>query len=434
MIYCNTKTRTSAPTGRILMLNAITFWLITASLSSSMRCSALASAPRDTSSSSSSSSPTWKPRQPSQNTLVVGYSHNPSGGKVLDAINSGVNAVCWAFLHLDVDESSGEPMIRTDLDLAAIGTVRNEPGHESVVHMAAIGGWNAPHPPPGFSGERWAETFVEFNQRNGYIFDGIDWDLEGNDDREAPTSSFTIETLDVMADMSKTLKDKYGYIVSMAPAESYLDVLATDRKFSLDLNLFPTHWAKPDRHIVKDHNFAHAGRQCYAYVIHRAGIDTFDWVSIQLYESFSRFVYESTIVAERDGDDTPTAQMDALRRRAVAAFDGVDIELPNYGRVKVHVPPWKLVWGFANGWADGTKVVRVDRRTLNRLFVRLKTRGVMFWTIEEEGSSGAGEEDLYLARVISEALERSELDWHDLNDDILPPEEEDAGNTDHDEL
>ena len=138
-------------------------------------------------------------------------------------------------------------------------------------------------------------------------------------------------------------------------------------------------------------------------------------------------MYESTVVAKRIRDDTPTAQMDAIRRRAVAAFDGFEVDLPTYGRIKMHIPPWKLVWGFANNWADGTKVVKVHRRTLNRLFVRLKTRGVMFWTIEEESNGG-----IYLAKVIKEALERSELDWHDLNDDILPPED-DGDNDEEDE-
>ena len=373
----------------------------------------------------------WKPRQPKkQEPLVIGYSHNPKGDKVLEAIEHGVNVVCWSFLHLDTDgQDPPSPIIRTDLDLSAIKSVRDAHGKDHVLHMAAIGGWNGPHPPPGFSGAQWAQTFDSFNEKNGYIFDGLDWDLEGHDDRAAPTSAFTLDTLDVMADMSKVLKEEYGYIVSMAPAESYLDVLATDDQFSLDLNLFPRWYESKDRQMIKDHKFSQAGRQCYAYVIHRAGIDSFDWVSIQLYESFSRFVYETTIVAERDGENVVSAQMDAMRRRAVAGFDGIDIVLPNYGRVRIQVPPWKLVFGFANGWADGAKIVKVERRALNRLFVRLKTAGLMFWTIEEEGKNG-----LFLAKEINEAIERSKIDWHDLNDDVLPDEEEEGVDQRHDEL
>mmetsp|Transcript_14470 Transcript_14470/g.24114 ORF Transcript_14470/g.24114 Transcript_14470/m.24114 type:complete len:408 (-) Transcript_14470:148-1371(-) len=395
---------------------ALVLILLMASSSCSVPCLALAkdaSAPQQ--------QQEWKPRQPvKQQPLVIGYSHNPKGDKVLQAIGHGVSVVCWSFLHLDVDDQDPpNPIIRTDLDLSAIKAVRDAAGKD-VLHMAAIGGWNGPHPPPGFSGAQWAQTFVDFNKQNGYIFDGLDWDLEGHDDRTAPTSAFTLDTLDVMADMSKALKEQHGYIVSMAPAESYLDVLAPDHQFSLDLNRFPRWWEKTDRQVVKVDTFSHAGRQCYAYVIHRAGINSFDWVSLQLYESFSRFAYETTVVAERDGENVISAQMDAMRRRAVAGFDGFDVELPNYGRVRIQVPPWKLVFGFANGWADGTKVVTVERRALNRLFVRLKTAGVMFWTIEEEGKNG-----LYLAKEVNEAIVRSKIDWHDLNDDVLPDEDED---------
>ena len=383
----------------------------------SVACFALT---KDAASRASASPRQWKPRQPmKQEPLVIGYSHNPD--KVLEAIGHGVNVICWSFLHLGVDgQDPPNPIISTDLDLSAIKAVRDAAGKDHVLHMAAIGGWNGPHPPPGFSGAQWAQIFANFNEQNGFVFDGLDWDLEGHDDRAAPTSAFTLDTLDVMADMSKALKEEYGYIVSMAPAESYLDVLATDSQFSLDLNLFPGWYqSKSDRQLITNEQFSHAGRQCYAYVIHRASIDSFDWVALQLYESFSRFAYETTTVAERDGENGISAQMDAMRRRAVAGFDGFDVELPIYGKVRVQIPPWKLVFGFANGWADGTKVVKVERRALNRLFVRLKTAGVMFWTIEEEGKNG-----LYLAKDINEAIERSKIDWHDLNDDVLPDDEE----------
>ena len=43
----------------------------------------------------------------------------------------------------------------------------------------------------------------------------------------------------------------------------------------------------------------------------------------------------------------------------------------------------------------------------------------MFWTIDEEGNNG-----LYLAKEVNEAIERSKIDWHDLNDDVLPDDDE----------
>ena len=411
-----------------IIATALVLILLMTSSSCSVTCLALA---KDaTSRSSGSQQQEWKPRQPvKEQPLVIGYSHDPKGDKVLRAIDHGVNVVCWSFFHLDVDDQDpSKPIIRTDLDLSAIKAVRDAAGKGHVLHMAAIGGWNGPHPPPGFSGAQWAQTFVDYNKQNGHIFDGLDWDLEGHDDRTASTSAFSLNTLDVMADMSRALKEQHDYIVSMAPAESYLDVLAPDHQFSLDLNLFPRWWEKPDRQVVQAEDFSHAGRQCYAYVLHRAGTNSFDWVSLQLYESFSRFVYEATVVAERDGENVISAQMDAMRRRAVAAFDGFDVELPKYGKVRIQVPPWKLVFGFANGWADGIKVVKVERRALNRLFVRLKTAGVMFWTIDEEGNNG-----LYLAKEVNEAIERSKIDWHDLNDDVLPDDDENEVHDDDDD-
>ena len=354
--------------------------------------------------------------------LVIGYSHNPRGDNVRRALQGGVNVICWSFFHLDTTSSSSSydddddnnnnntPMIRTDLDLAAIRDLRNSDQYANVLHMAAIGGWNAPHPPSGISGQTWAETFAQFNQQEGYLFDGIDWDLEGHDDRSATTAQFTIETLNVMADMSKVLKGNYGYLISMAPAESYLAAANDDddaSSFCLQLNVFPEHWQEQDRHIVRQANFSHAGQQCYAYVLHRAGVDTFDWISIQLYESFSRFVYETTVLAERQGilDSIAQAQMEALQRRAFAYTNGFQVELPpHYGTVRLTIPPLKLVFGFANGWADGIKVSCVDSQLFDLVFAsssdsKLNIGGVMFWTIDEEGNNG-----IYLVDWIQNAL------------------------------
>lgn len=359
--------------------------------------------------------------------LVIGYSHNPQGGNIRRALQGGINVICWSFFHLDTtssttsnddgddDDDSIQPMIRTDLDLTAIRDLRNDDRYAHVLHMAAIGGWNAPHPPSGFSGQQWAEAFAQFNQQEGYLFDGIDWDLEGHDDRSAATAQFTLEILNVMADMSKVLKEQYGYLISMAPAESYLDALAVTANeddndassFSLQLNLFPEHWQERDRHIVRQANFAHAGQQSYAYVLHRAGVDTFDWISIQLYESFSRFVYETTVVATRQGtiNNVAQAQMEALERRATAYTNGFQVELPPpYGTVRLTIPPLKLVFGFANGWADGIKVSRIHPGLFDLVFAsssgsKLNMGGVMFWTIEEEGNNG-----IYLVDWIQSAM------------------------------
>lgn len=351
---------------------------------------------------------------------------------------------------------------RTDLDLNRIHTIRDQ--FTNVVHIAAIGGWNGPHPSPancnssndknnnnnniscGVSGEQWCDAFMEFNRRNNYLFDGVDWDLEGHDNRAGPTSSFTMETLRIVSDFSIAVKTKYerhNLIVSMAPAESYLDALllpgdgmnkeegsiATtsgsvddnndddDVSFSLRLNLPPAAWMDDpdDRDIIKKAGFEHAGRQCYAYVLHRAGVESFDWIALQLYEAYSRFVHETTRRKPK-----PSEQTLALVRRVEALRNGFMVNLPEYGRVKIVIPPSKLVFGVSNGWADGEKFCKVDPSALSSAMEILESRqrgrgyrGAMFWTIDDEGNGG-----IYMSSALASALQRNNNGPKPLSDEF----------------
>lgn len=53
-------------------------------------------------------------------------------------------------------------------------------------------------------------------------YDGLDWDLEGNDNRNSSINHFTPECLELVGTMSQHLKQN-GFIVSMAPPQSYFD-------------------------------------------------------------------------------------------------------------------------------------------------------------------------------------------------------------------
>ncbi len=75
---------------------------------------------------------------------------------------------------------------------------------------------------------------------------------------------------------------KRGYIVSMAPIESYndpmIEVSGIDAVFLTDLDLPPRSYTynwygvtNNDRDLVRRAGFYHAGRQCYAYVLARPG-------------------------------------------------------------------------------------------------------------------------------------------------------------------
>ena len=147
----------------------------------------------------------------------------------------------------------------------------------------------------------------------------------------------------------------------MAPAESYLDASANsiDSSFSLDLGLPPRAWASDrynasdeDRLLIKEKGFQHAGRQCYAYILAKAGIDTFDFISIQLYEAYSPFAHDIRTL------DQTEALMIRIRL-LIEGYTVTDLPLkpPNY---EVKIPPNKLVIGIANSWADGFKFCYVE--------------------------------------------------------------------------
>ena len=322
--------------------------------------------------------------------LIIGYSSDPKSGKVDQAIIDGATVIIWSFIHLHVNDEK-ECTIKTALDLQEIRRIRDK--YQHVVHLAAFGGWNGPHPPivrdnSSLSGEGWCNVFIEFNKENDFIFDGIDWDYEGNDNLEAPTSKFTLETLDIMADFTKEAKSQ-GLIVSMAPAESYLDSSvdpgSVDATFSLRLNLPPRAWTShEDRAMIN--GFSHSGRQCYSYVIAKAGVESFDFISIQLYEGYSPYLHEVT----REKKNA----VEAIMERVNSFIEGYIVgEMPISASTEyeVKIPPSKLVIGIANKWADGIKFCKIEPRTLRDAYDRTKNKfgegflGVMFWTVNEEG-------------------------------------------------
>lgn len=351
--------------------------------------------------------------------LLIGYCHNAFSEKIETAVENGVNVLIWSFIHMELDQTTEKPVIVTDLKMDRIKQLRHKYEHKNLIHMAAFGGWNGPHPPSGVSGKDWCRAFVDFNKKHDNIFDGIDWDLEGHDDRiSAPTRRFTMEVLDVMAEFSREAKETHNLLVSLAPAESYLDPLleafetegnngiCNDEhetgSFSLNLNIFPPAWNQNenDRKFILDTGFSHAGKQCYAYVLHKAGIDTFDWISFQYYESYSRFQFDIT------RRKPPMSQVDALILRANRLQSGFEVDIPSVGKVNITVPLEKIVFGFANGWADGIKVLQVDTQSVKHALDGLLTNkekknvgGVMFWTIEEEGNNG-----IFLSSFLDNAI------------------------------
>ena len=116
-----------------------------------------------------------------------------------------------------------------------ITSLDNE-GYQHVVHLVSFGGWNGPHLESKLTNVEW---YNHWKDSVGDIFHGIDWDLEGHDKLDSPTNVFSINCLEKMGTVSK-LATEDGYIIGIAPPQSYLDVQSS--KFSRYVNL-----TEPDR-------------------------------------------------------------------------------------------------------------------------------------------------------------------------------------------
>jgi len=133
--------------------------------------------------------------------IVAAYaSWSQCDGKVDDALRNGANVLIWFSANLDLAE--GTPLVGGALpNMSCVAaTVRR---HPAAIHMIAIGGWNAPLPSPAVGGLRWFRMWHAWNrgiaEEHGWRgFDGVDWDLEGND--RPGVNVFTTAHLDLMGE------------------------------------------------------------------------------------------------------------------------------------------------------------------------------------------------------------------------------------------
>lgn len=269
----------------------------------------------------------------------------------------------------------------------------------TTTHMLSIGGWGAPHPPAtrrpaaggsAITGDQWFETFHRWNSQwatsLGFAgFDGIDWDLEGNDAPDSPYNQFSVLVLEAVGIMSQALKSN-GYLVTMVPPESYLD--ASTPRFDLSL-----------RHAYGDGwqpGFKYHGLNCYSWLLAAfgtagQGTRTFDLVSVQLYESFSHADFAITHLG------TPAPQF--LFDYACNYTKGWQVQfssIPALGTPDtfISVPPQRLVLGFSYGWDNG-KGLFVWPRDIGTAYAALEAvgnrpRGIMYWYMDYDGGKVNG--------------------------------------------
>ena len=143
--------------------------------------------------------------------------------QTLTTARQGVNVVIWFATSLS--SVNGTATVTGGPDYACVAEVADAIAAADLptTHLISIGGWDAPHPDTNWTGSEWFDAWERWNDALPRPFDGFDWDLEGNDNLNASTNVFTQSCLDLVVAMSDAAAAA-GYVVSMVPAQSYLDV------------------------------------------------------------------------------------------------------------------------------------------------------------------------------------------------------------------
>jgi chitinase len=329
--------------------------------------------------------------------LLIGYANN-CDEKVASAVKDGVNVVVWAFLELrKAQDDDGDLIPVTSLDLEQVQNMirrLDDQGYGDTVHLISFGGWNGPHleTTNGITPEEWYRVW---EQHVGHIFHGIDWDIEGHDDLESPTNVFSRDCLEFVGQISQLAK-KDGYIIGMAPPQSYLDIHSPH--FSRRVNL-----TESDRPWHSE--FHYFGANVYSYLLAKYG-DYIDFVSVQFYESYSRAAMD--IYHHKK---SPSAYLESYVRDLVANNQSFPVNFDDdpsleYSSRRISFPLSKVVLGFANGWAkdSGDKTLYVEPEELataykNLLDSEIAPRGFMYWVIAEEGTK-----EVYYTRGLNKIL------------------------------
>lgn len=363
---------------------------------------------------------TWAKRFLPSGPLNMGYVSSCDPDKINHAVKTGLNVLFW--FSIDLVDTDGKPGIVPNPvqplpDLACIAKVAallQTQGYQTS-HLVTVGGWGAIHPVTIFSAADMWENFKEWNQnvvaRAGFPtgFDGIDWDLEGANNATDPANQLPVAVLDLVGQISQ-LAQSDGFIVSMVPPESYLDPTTSLFDSSL-LHPYPE-W----EHLV---TFNYHGHNGYAYLIAKYGktacvsctevIDTFDIVSIQVYETYSHMDYNLTAAA------TLQSASNYLSHWIPRFQNGWYVDFasdPSFGLPSqvVFIKKTALCIGLANGWADNTKTVLVlpaeAGLAYNALLATgMEPRGFVFWNVDSEGQVPPGHKDkLFMAAGINAFL------------------------------
>ena len=212
-----------------------------------------------------------------------------------------------------------------------------------------------------------------------------------------------------MGEFSKLAK-RDGYIVAMAPAESYLDPSTSAFDRSL-LHTYPE-WneLQPD--------FAYHGHNTYAYLLSKYGVTelldtsavkTFDLVTVQLYEGYSHAFYYLEVLQE-----SPSSYLARLIERLTTGWmvDFSSDTSLNWSSQRVKVDLDQLVIGLGNGWAGDGKFLFIRPEEVATAYNHIKDlglapKGFAFWNILDEGAvprSSLEKQPIWMARGLNHFL------------------------------
>ena len=368
------------------------------------------------------------PQLPEQ--LFIGYVDKlEEEEKIIQAVKDGVNVLIWAFFNFN--ETTGEIEYSSSQMSHVESLIQNKLSSTTeteLIHLTSFGGWNGPHLPTSssssssssqhyyYSSKELYDSWVRFNYQHNQLFHGFDWDLEGHDNPTSKTSNLTLDCIQYMIQITKYAKND-GYIVGMAPPQSYLDIQSDHTTtnnnnnggggpFSTQLNLPPL------LSSLWHPEFHYTGYNSYAPLLLFSDID---FISIQFYETWSRANYEINHRTDNKKKVDPSTYLiqyveDLVYNRNqgyhvlfsskhLAHFTNNNKEEEEeLVRKFIPVPINKLVFGFANGWALNRKdggVLYVDPMDVQKAFETFKKkksailpRGCMFWSIGWEGENG----------------------------------------------
>eukprot|EP00298_Acanthocystis_sp_HF-20_P004963 c15262_g2_i1.p1 GENE.c15262_g2_i1~~c15262_g2_i1.p1 ORF type:complete len:397 (-),score=176.53 c15262_g2_i1:30-1172(-) len=325
-----------------------------------------------------------RPRKTSlpEGPILVGYAPGQDcDEKFLQSATQGVNVIIWFSINLIRNTTTNQPEIQggPNFDCVANVAMKLHSMNLETVHLISIGGWDAPHIDTTFSSLQWWNALQKWNNqtvaRGGFLgFDGIDWDIEGNDDLSSPYNNFTFLQLNTIGEISLFAKQN-NFIVSLAPAESYFDV--TTGLFDLSL----TH-PYPEWHS----EFLYHGHNAYTYLWAKYQT-AFDFVSVQFYESWSHADYQISMNLTSPSDYIQEWTENITKGWTVnfSDFEGCDIPTQ-----VIKVDRNRLVVGLANGWTGGGKAILIWPEDAGDAYLNLKLKqkepkGFMFWNIRDEG-------------------------------------------------